>query len=110
MVDDDPSVRALVRALLPGTFDPIWEASDGSEALDQAYRHQPDLVILDYALPKLDGEAVARGFRVLAPKARVLVLSAVLEGPPKWGDAFLAKDDIDLLPGFLETFFGRGGR
>jgi CheY-like chemotaxis protein len=111
IVDDEEDIRMIVRGLLEGDrFGPIWEAADGEEALDAAYRYQPDLIVLDYMIPKLDGESVAKGLRILAPKAKVLVLSGILKSTPEWADGFLAKEDVARLRHVLDTAFGpRGG-
>ena len=51
------------------------EASDGTEALEKAEKLQPDLVVLDIGLPKLNGIEVAKRLRQLAPQAIILFLS-----------------------------------
>jgi len=77
LVDDHVLVRAGIRTLLdqlPGVA-VVAEASDGREALQLAAEHQPDLVILDVAMPVLNGiETTARLHRQF-PAIRVLVLS-----------------------------------
>lgn len=111
VVDDDPALRRMVRLLLEdGGYGPVWEAADGSSALDEAYRLTPDLVILDYLLPKLDGEAVAKAFRLLTPDSYLFVLSGVLTYPPAWGDGYLHKMEIANLLEALDAIFGPGGR
>lgn len=102
IVDDEPDIRSLVRAILEdGRFDPIWEAPDGETALDLAFEHHPDVIVLDHLLPGVDGEAVARGLKLVAAGTRVVVLTGVLKEPPGWGDAFLDKTEIDQLPWVL---------
>src|SRR6186713_64920 len=77
LVDDHVLVRAGIRTLLdqlPGVT-VVAEASDGREALQLAAEHLPDLVILDVAMPVLNGiETTARLHRQF-PTIRVLVLS-----------------------------------
>lgn len=63
IVDDAPSARALVRYILGRSGYEIFEAEDGEEALECAKRFQPDLVILDLEMPKLDGCSVASRLR-----------------------------------------------
>jgi len=59
-VDDDPgALEALADAL--GTLDfVVWQALDGSSALQLAREHQPDVVLLDVMMPGLDGYQVCR--------------------------------------------------
>lgn len=54
----------------------IAVAADGSEAVQKAGELQPDLVILDISLPKLNGIEAARQIRKLAPKSKILFLSS----------------------------------
>ena len=53
----------------------ICEASDGMEAVQKAEELQPDLVLLDIGLPKLNGLEVARRIRELAPQSKILFVS-----------------------------------
>jgi CheY-like chemotaxis protein len=64
-VDDDAIVRADLRAILQGAgFTVCPDARDGIEAIAQAAAHSPDLIVLDLALPRLDGfEAASRILR-----------------------------------------------
>jgi DNA-binding NarL/FixJ family response regulator len=65
IVDDVPAVREALRLLLgdqPGV-DVVGEAADSEEALRQAARLQPDLVLMDLGLPRQDGLAAIRLLR-----------------------------------------------
>ena len=60
VVDDERTIRMLVRLTLePHGYD-VVEAAGGAEALALAEAHQPDLALLDVALPQLSGLEVAR--------------------------------------------------
>ena len=78
LVDDHVIVRRGIRALLetePG-MEVAGEAQNGVEALDQIKALQPDVILLDLLMPKMDGIVVTR--RVIAdnPRARILVLTS----------------------------------
>jgi DNA-binding NarL/FixJ family response regulator len=61
IVDDHPSFRAAARAVLEGDgHEVVGEAADGAQAIVEARRLAPDIVLLDVQLPDMDGFAVAR--------------------------------------------------
>jgi signal transduction histidine kinase len=77
VVDDEPDLRLLLRLLLErsGRYEVVAEAEDGRVALDLAEELQPELVLLDLSMPRMDGlEALPRRRR-LVPDARLVVLS-----------------------------------
>jgi DNA-binding NarL/FixJ family response regulator len=77
LADDHQLVRAGFRALLKQVpaVEVVAEASDGLEALDLFKKHRPDVVLIDIAMPKLNGlEAIARITEEF-PNAMVIVLS-----------------------------------
>ncbi len=77
IVDDHPSFRASARKLLEAEgFEVVGEAADGGDAIEQAGRLAPDLVLLDVNLPDTDGfEVASRVTHVASPPAVVLVSS-----------------------------------
>lgn len=82
IADDDPDLRLLLQTTLEDPAYRILEASDGESALHLVRQEQPDVVILDRMMPKLDGLAVARA--VLAdPTIRhiPLILLTALDPP-----------------------------
>jgi CheY-like chemotaxis protein len=105
IVDDDIEVRHVLRLLCEAEdFAVVDEASNGVEAVPMALKHQPDFVILDYKLPRLDGEGAAQILRSISPGSKIVAFSAVLEKQPPWADAYLNKERIsDLMP-LLLTF------
>ncbi len=77
LADDHTLVRAGIRSLLgdiPGV-EVVAEAGNGSEALELARQHLPDIVLMDIGMPRLNGlEATARLHREV-PQVRVIILS-----------------------------------
>jgi DNA-binding NarL/FixJ family response regulator len=78
IADDHDMVRTGLRALLEAEsdFEVCGEARDGREALKEAYRLSPDVVILDFSMPGMNGLEVTRRIRKALAKAEVLVLTA----------------------------------
>jgi two-component system, NarL family, nitrate/nitrite response regulator NarL len=76
--DDHPMFReGLVRALsASGSVDVVGEADDGPTALDLIKAHQPDVALLDYRMPGMDGTQVAVAIRGSGWPTRVLLISA----------------------------------
>ncbi len=78
MVDDDPSVLAMIGYVLHDEGYEVREATDGAEALEELLIAPPDCMVLDLMMPNVDGVQVLRRRREreLASRTRVLVLTA----------------------------------
>ena len=77
LVDDTPDIRALLRLVLSrqDDFEVVAEAADGSEAIDMARLHRPDVVLLDLAMPVMDGLEAIPEVRAAVPDSKIVVLS-----------------------------------
>jgi DNA-binding response OmpR family regulator len=75
VVDDDPDIRGLLRALLERAGYEVSDAPDGRAGLRELYAGSPDLVILDVAMPGLDGWATLERIREVTD-VPVLMLTA----------------------------------
>ena len=79
LADDHAVVRAGLRALLEieGDFEVVGEAANGLEAVELAQKLRPAVVVMDLAMPELNGlEAARRILQQVAPPPKVLILSA----------------------------------
>lgn len=81
--DDHPVYReGIVRALNnSGRTEVVEAVGDGQAALAAIQQHQPDVALLDYKMPGLDGIAVAHAVTRDGLATRVLLLSATTDGP-----------------------------
>lgn len=81
VVDDHAVVREGLRAFLElqEGIEVAGEAEDGQEAVEKAADLRPDVILMDLAMPRLDGVAAMRALRESVPKARVVVLTSFLD-------------------------------
>jgi len=76
IVDDTEDLRFLLRtALTRGGMEVVAEAPDGRTGIEVVRETQPDVVLLDLAMPVMDGRAALPRIRREAPAARIIVLS-----------------------------------
>lgn len=89
IADDHAIVRDGVRALLStaADFDVAGEAANGQEAVDLAVKIDPDLILMDIAMPGLGGLEATIEIRKRVPRAKIIVLSQY--GDPEYVRRFL---------------------
>lgn len=103
IVDDDVEIRHVLRLVCETEgFSVVGEAENGVEAVPMVLRHQPDVVILDYLMPHLDGEGTATMLRAISPDTRIVAFSAVLDDKPAWSDSYLNKARVSEVAPLLE--------
>lgn len=77
--DDQEGFRRLVAIVLglASGIEVVGEASDGRQAIALAERHQPDVLLLDIAMPEMDGLEALPRVRDVSPATRVVMLTGV---------------------------------
>lgn len=75
LVDDDSQVRSVMVDMLENAGAAVIEASDGAAAVEQIRASRPDLLIVDFAMPGMNGDEVAAKAREVAPGLPVLVVT-----------------------------------
>jgi diguanylate cyclase (GGDEF)-like protein len=116
VVDDDPDVARFVEVTLQRAGFEIHLASDGEEALHKVAEVDPDLVVLDVMMPKIDGFGVAHHIRRSARRAGVGIIMLTARGHPEdevrglalGADDYIVKPfDPALLVARVRTALGR---
>ena len=97
VADDEPHIRELVRLYLSKEGYDIDFAVNGPEALEKALQLQPDLVVLDLMMPKLDGFEVTKGIREQSD-VPILMLTVRKEDTVKVAGLELGADDYLTKP------------
>jgi NarL family two-component system response regulator LiaR len=106
VAEDDPFARMVIReALERAAITVVGEADNGRQAVDLALRHRPDAVVMDVAMPQLDGLAATRHI-VSADPCQVIILvsrgddeAIGLASLRAGAVGFLTKDlDVEALP------------
>jgi DNA-binding NarL/FixJ family response regulator len=103
MLEDDPAIQVIA------------EAGDGQEAVDIALRERPNVVVMDFALPSMNGALATRRIVDAAPEIRVLMLS--MHAEPAYvrncldagASGYLLKNamDLELVAAVKEVAAGR---
>jgi DNA-binding NarL/FixJ family response regulator len=115
LADDHPPLLAAIRRLLAPQFEVAGEASDGAEAVRLMAVLQPDVLIIDLAMPKLGGIEAIRRIRAehsgsaivaLTVMADPAVLAATLEAGAQ-GYVLKSQAASDLIPAITAALAGR---
>jgi len=77
LVEDDPDLRVLVRAVLRDLVSEIDEATSGDEAMEKVAARSYDVVLLDLMLPRQNGFEVYNAIQQMQTRPRVIVVSAI---------------------------------
>jgi DNA-binding NarL/FixJ family response regulator len=77
LADDHNVVRSGLRAILDAhpNWEVVAEAADGKEAVFKAIETKPDIAVVDYSLPLINGIEVTRQIRARLPKTEVLIFT-----------------------------------
>ena len=115
IVDDDAAFTEGLEAVLGDDerFDVVATAANGAEALRVAREQSPDVIVMDIAMPRMDGVSAARRLRKTCPGARVVMLTgsdveADRNRAREVGAVdFLRKDELVRVPDALAELAGR---
>ena len=113
IADDQRLFAEALEAILStdGRIDVVGRAFDGRAAVDLAREHQPDVVLMDIAMPVLDGIAATEAIAVDAPETRVVVLTGseapddITRARAAGAAGYVTKDQVagDLVRAILDA-------
>lgn len=110
IADDNKSVRKAIRSILNMKWPDLEvcaETSDGRETVNAASELQPDLLILDFRMPELNGVEVASILRKKAPRAKTLLFTMysdhVGEALAAAAGVTMVLPKVDGVPGFTRA-------
>lgn len=103
VVDDNQDIRSLLSLVLKRDgLEMVAMVDNGQDAVHCAMEHQPDVVVLDFMMPGIDGAETARFLRAAAPRAMIIAFSGVILERPEWADDFLPKGGVGDLAEMVE--------
>jgi len=82
-IDDSKTIRMLLKRLFAPFVCELFEAGDGQEGLEVVNREKPDLIILDYNMPVMDGVTMLRQMRENPEFKRLPVIMLTAEASPE---------------------------
>ncbi|EGX61574.1 two-component system response regulator [Streptomyces zinciresistens K42] len=107
LAEDDRAIRnALERALTLEGYR-VTAVADGVEALAQAHRTPPDVLVLDVMMPGIDGLQVCRVLRAEGDRTPILMLTALVETQDRVAGLDAGADDYVVKPFDVEEVFAR---
>lgn len=109
VVDDETTIREVVRKYLERENFKVVEAETGPQAMDFLQSHQPDLIVLDIMLPGLDGFAITRLLRqaTTADEIPIIMLTARTEEIDRVAGFEVGADDYVVKPFSPRELIGR---
>ncbi|MDF3301862.1 response regulator transcription factor [Streptomyces tropicalis] len=107
LAEDDRAIRhALERALTLEGYE-VTAVADGVEALAQAHKTPPDVLVLDVMMPGIDGLQVCRVLRAEGDRTPILMLTALVETADRIAGLDAGADDYVVKPFDVEEVFAR---
>lgn len=97
VVDDEASIRRILETRLKMVGYEVFTAADGEEAVEAYQKHNPDLVILDVMMPKMDGYGVTREIRKTS-ETPIIILTALGDVSERITGLELGADDYVIKP------------
>ncbi len=116
-VDDEADFRETMGAIIKGWGYDLIEASSGRQAIDTLGQDNPDIIVLDYKMPEMDGVTTLKELRKMDKEIPVIMFTAhpeikIMKGAEKLGvSAFIPKLSVySDVPSGLKTALDMAGK
>jgi CheY-like chemotaxis protein len=109
IVDDNPGIHRVIKSVVSDLADEIFDCTEGSKALAAYLGHQPDFVLMDFAMAEVDGITATRVITQADPAARIIIVTnydgADLREAARLAGAcgYVLKEDLFVLRRLLEA-------
>ena len=117
-MDDHQEFRRIINQILhaEAALEVAGEADDGLAAIEYVRHHHPEIVLMDVAMPRLDGFEATRQIKAMRPDTKVLILTVHTDegyaerARDSGADRYLPKQHVitELIPAIREMLGGRG--
>ena len=109
IVDDNPGMRQLVRQITSNAGDKVFECEDGDQVLSAFEDHNPDWIVMDVEMKRMDGLTATDLLVTRYPQARVIIMTKYTDAETRsaaahagaW--AFCGKDDLLSLRSLIRS-------
>jgi CheY-like chemotaxis protein len=75
IVDDNPGIHRVIKSIVSDLTDEIFDCTEGPKALAAYLVHQPDFVLMDFAMSEVDGITATRVITEVDPAARIIIVT-----------------------------------
>ena len=114
IVDDNKQVRNLLRSFVESRthFDVCGEAVNGADGIEKARTLHPDLIVMDFSMPVMNGLEAGSILKAMLPEVPVVIYTVhdsaamKIQAPEAGVRAVVQKQDIDGLAGHLQDLLG----
>ena len=103
VVEDNPRNMRLLAMTLQSRGYSVLEATDGEQAIEIASKEQPDLIIVDIQLPKMDGLEMTRGIRQMLHRGNIPIIALTAYAMKGDKETFIKAGCDDYLPKPIST-------
>jgi CheY-like chemotaxis protein len=103
LVDDNKDIREMIKSILKDDVDEFYECSDGTEALQAYSQFQPNVVLMDIKLKKLDGLSATKQIKAKFPDAKIVIVTNYADSQMREAARLAGADTLISKENLLEV-------